>query len=163
MGVRSGFAIHHSTTAGAVVAQGDFFNATAAEFGQFDKAWDRLGLNAIAPGDTQKYADKLSELVKSGGKLLLESLSGNRTSYRLLPYTRWPIQTVAPHLPAPPLCMRPGDGADNQAASPDAVKKAFGGKWEVQVLGSESVAGSKAYRDYDTAGLTSNTFLLTRK
>ena len=59
--------------------------------------------------------------------------------------------------------MRPGDGADNQAASPDAVKKAFGGKWEVQVLGSESVAGSKAYRDYDTAGLTSNTFLLTRK
>ena len=56
--------------------QGDFItfdDAAATKFGlgNFDAAFDRGGLVAVAPADRPKYAANLGELLRPGGKLLL--------------------------------------------------------------------------------------------
>ena len=53
--------------------RGDFFNleALSALSGQFDYCLDRAGLAALPPTLHERYADRIEELLKPGGRLLL--------------------------------------------------------------------------------------------
>lgn len=81
-GWRENFLIHHSPESGAIVAEGDFFKATAAELGTFDKVFERSGISSVPKERIGEYATVLHGLMKPGATMLMETMSaGGDESY----------------------------------------------------------------------------------
>lgn len=136
-GYRENFLIHHSPESGAIVAEGDFFKATAEELGTFDKVFDRAGISSIPEGRIPEYAKVLSGLMKPGATLLLETMSASGTEE--------------------------GENSSYSWVNPENVKKAFAGKeWKVQELSNEDVSATWPYSETGLKGLKLHNFLITR-
>lgn len=136
-GWRENYLIHHSPESGAIVAEGDFFKATAGELGTFDKVFDRCGISSVPQARIGEYAETLYGLMKPGATLLLETMSATGDSE--------------------------GDNDTYSWCTPEALSKVFAGdKWTFEELGTEDVTTTWPYSDTNLKGLKLHNFLITR-
>lgn len=131
-GWRENFLIHHSPESGAIVAEGDFFNATPEELGTFDRVFERSGITSVPQSRQAEYAKVLHSLMKPGAKMLMETMSaGGDESYA------WSTpEALAKIFKAP--------------------------EWKLEELETQDVTNTAPYSDTQLTDLKLHNFLVTR-
>jgi len=72
--VREAGRLRFHESPGLTVVEGDFFDVTAGDVGTFDRVWDRAAMIALPPELRSRYVGHLQELVRPGGRVLLQTL-----------------------------------------------------------------------------------------
>lgn len=137
-GWRESFLIHHSPESGAIVAEGDFFDASPDQLGTFDKVFDRCGITSVPQGRIGDYVKVLDSLMNPGATLLMETMSASGDSAGANDTYSW--------------------------CTPEAMAKAFGGsKWEFKELETSDVSARDPYSSLNLNDLKQHFFLITKK
>jgi len=136
-GWRENFLIHHSPESGAIVAEGNFFDATPEELGTFDKVFDRCGITSVPRERIGEYANVLYSLMKPGATLLMETMSASGDST--------------------------GDNDTYSWCTPAELAKVFKGpQWKFKELETAEVTNLEHFTDLNLDNLKQHFLLITR-